>query len=132
MPRSDIITRFRALNTSLAAAEQRRFYPQITFEDPYVRFTEVNLVDLLYAKNDQRLERDMRTIFGSKADCHDLVYSLFIERTRHAKTTISMTAAADTWFFDAAVPIEREKGWDIKDASGMCRVLCLIHVTSCQ
>jgi len=111
------ITRFHALNNGPGPDGHGRSYPQVSFQDPYVRFTETGLLNLLYSNEDKKLQQDMRTVFRTKAACQDLVYSLFIERTKHAKTTMSMRAAANTEFFNVTVPVEREYRMRIQQSS---------------
>jgi hypothetical protein len=102
--RGHTIASFLALNNGPGPEGHGRNYPQTSFEDPYVRITENNLRDLLYASDNPQCRADMRTVFGQKEQCHELSYSLFIERTRHAKTTVSMEAAAGMPYFDMDAP----------------------------
>jgi hypothetical protein len=109
MRRANPITSFLALNNNPGPEGHGRDYLHVSFQDPYVRITENNLRDLLYATDNKQCRADMLAVFGKKDDCHDLVYTLFIENTRHAKTTLSMEAAARIPFFITDAPVHRDK-----------------------
>jgi hypothetical protein len=89
MLNADVVSRFRALNGSLPPADQRRFYPQIGFQDPYVRFSENSLCSLLYARA-HGLQPTMVTYFGRRDQFQDVVHDLFVRGTKHESTTVSM------------------------------------------
>jgi hypothetical protein len=52
------------------------------------------LRDILYATDTPNLRIGMIRVFGPKSQCTDLAYQLFVERTKYAKTTMSMSAAS--------------------------------------
>ncbi|KAF9343168.1 hypothetical protein BGX34_007120, partial [Mortierella sp. NVP85] len=103
------IQSFLALNNGPGQDGHGRNYPQTSFQDPYVRFTEDTLCEMLYATDDRQRRNDMAAVFGAKSACQDLVYTLFIERTRHAKTTVSMATAARSSFFKTTAADYQDK-----------------------
>ncbi|KAK3828266.1 MAG: hypothetical protein J3Q66DRAFT_10985 [Benniella sp.] len=102
--RGNTMLSFLALNNGPGPDGHGRNYPQVSFQDPYVRITEDALLEILYSTDDPQLRKDMLAIFGAKKDCKDLVYTLFIESTRHAKTTMSMREASSMPFFKTTAP----------------------------
>ncbi|KAF9959535.1 hypothetical protein BGZ65_000295 [Modicella reniformis] len=91
---ADTIDNYRALNLMLAPDDQHRFYPQITFEDAYIRMNERGLRDILYVTDTPNIRNAMIRVFGTKDQCQSLTYPLFVEYTEYAKTTMSMHTAA--------------------------------------
>jgi hypothetical protein len=64
--RGHTIRRFLALNNGPGPDGHSRNYPQTSFQDPYVRFTEDALCEILYSMDDLQRRGDMLAVFGPK------------------------------------------------------------------
>ncbi|KAF9945062.1 hypothetical protein BGZ72_001685, partial [Mortierella alpina] len=76
-------------NLMLPKGEQWKFYPQVSLQEGFVTFSELGLLEVLWAQGGET-RQPMTTFFGKRDDMHDLSFHLFVHRTNHARRTMPL------------------------------------------
>ncbi|KAF9929202.1 hypothetical protein BGZ67_006456 [Mortierella alpina] len=83
---SDKISLWFRRNLMLPKVERWKFYPQSGHQEGYVTFSELGLLEVLWAQGGVTTPL-MKMFFGQRDDMHDLSFHLFVHHTNHPRRT---------------------------------------------